>query len=527
MVRVVTSKQMREIDKIAIKAFGIPGILLMENAALQTNKILENLYPCAKNILILAGSGNNGGDGLALARILFCSGKNVDVLLLANENELTCDAKCNLDIAEKLGISIKFLKVDVELSEIENEIKNAVSNAQLVVDAIFGTGLTRHLEGRFKVAVDTLNDLSSVMGRKIPVVSLDIPSGINGENGAVLGAAVYATDTVSFGFAKMGHLFYPGKMHTGRLHVVPISLPPECADLAKVSAFTLNENEVASKLKKRLPWGHKGAFGKVAVIAGSTGMTGAACLTGTAALKSGAGIITIGIATSLNSILENKLTEIMTYPLKDTGHGTLSRDCIKSIPDFLKNKDVLAIGPGLGGGDDIYDILEYILTSQSIPIVLDADGLNSISKNLKPLISYDIPMVLTPHPGEMARLTGMSVDEVTAEPVKTACEFAKMTGKIVLLKGATSIVANPEGEVYINNTGNCGMATAGSGDVLTGVIAAIIAQNYEPFDAAVLGLFLHGYSGDEAAREKGQDSLIATDILENLAYAIKKLRSLQ
>ena len=166
MVRVVTSKQMREIDKIAIKAFGIPGILLMENAALQTNKILENLYPCAKNILILAGSGNNGGDGLALARILFCSGKNVDVLLLANENELTCDAKCNLDIAEKLGISIKFLKVDVELSEIENEIKNAVSNAQLVVDAIFGTGLTRHLEGRFKVAVDTLNDLSSVIDRK-------------------------------------------------------------------------------------------------------------------------------------------------------------------------------------------------------------------------------------------------------------------------------------------------------------------------------------------------------------------------
>lgn len=522
-MNVVTPKQMREIDKRAIEEFGIPGIILMENAALQTCRILDNLYPYVKNILILAGSGNNGGDGLALARILAGFGKNVEVLLLTSENELTCEAKFNLEIARKFQFPLKFLSSEVALSETERQIKESIGRTQLVVDAIFGIGLARPIEGRFKIAVDTLNEASHALERKIPVVSLDIPSGINGVNGAILGAAVRATDTVSFGYPKMGHFLYPGKMYTGRLHVVPISLPPESAYLAKVLSHTLDEHEAASKLKKRLPWGHKGTFGKVAVIAGSTGMTGAAYLTGIAALKSGAGIVTVAVPSTLNPILENKLTEVMTYPLKDTGHGTLSRDCIKDISDFLRDKDVLAIGPGLGGEDDIYDILEYILTNQRITIVLDADGLNHISKDLRLLIEYKDIAVITPHPGEMSRLTGLPVDEITLEPVKAACEFAKVSGAIVLLKGATSIVANPKGEIYINNTGNNGMATAGCGDVLTGIVAGLIAQKYEPFDAAVLGVFLHGLAGDEAAREKGLHSLMAGDILEGIASVIKRL----
>jgi NAD(P)H-hydrate epimerase len=518
---------MREIDKRAIEKFEISGIILMENAALQTYRIIENLYACSNNILILAGCGNNGGDGLALARILHSSGKNMEVILFASESELIGDAKLNFKIVQKLNIPIKFLNEEIAYDEAKSQIKTSISHTQLIVDALFGTGLSRPLEGHFKVAVDTLNCLVHASDRKIPVISLDIPSGINGENGSVLGSAILASDTVTFGYPKMGHFLYPGKMHTGRLHVVPISLPPKSAESAGVSIFTMNERDAAIKLKKRLPWGHKGTFGKVAVIAGSTGMTGAACLTASAALKSGAGIVTVGIPSSLNPILENKLTEVMTYPLKDTGLGSLSRDCIKDIPDFLRDKDVLAIGPGLGKEDDIYDILEYILAKHSIPIVLDADGLNHISRNLRLLIDYKAPVVITPHPGEMARLTGMTVEEVSLQPVEVALDFAKKTNVTVLLKGAASIVANPQGEVYINNTGNCGMATAGSGDVLTGIIAGLIAQKYEAYDAAVLGTFMHGLAGDEAANGKGQDSLTALDILENIPLAIKKLRLLQ
>ena len=526
-MRVVTPKQMREIDKRAIEEFGIPGIILMENAALQAQKIIEKLYPSIRKVLILAGYGNNGGDGLALARLFHSSGKAAEVLLFGNEHNLSPDAKRNLMIIERLQIPLILLKNSIKEDESRNFICDCLTRADLVVDALFGTGLSKPLEGHFKIAVDMVNDLHHVSARKIPIISLDIPSGVNGENGAVLGSAILASDTVSFGYPKMGHYLYPGKMHTGRLHVVPISLPPESADAAGVSAFTLSEGEAALKLKKRLPWGHKGTFGKVAVIAGSTGMTGAACLTATAALKSGAGIVTAAVPSSLNPILENKLTEVMTYPLKDTGHGTLSRNCVKDIPEFLKDKDVLAIGPGLGREDDIYDILEYILAGQSIPIVLDADGLNHVSKNLGLLVDYKHPVVITPHPGEMARLIGMTADEVSSQPIEIAVNFAKKTNKIVLLKGATSVVANPRGEVYINNTGNNGMATAGSGDVLTGIIAGLIAQKHEPFDAAVLGAFLHGLAGDEVVCEKGQDSLTAGDILEKIPSVIKKLRSLQ
>ncbi len=526
-MNVVTPKQSREIDKRAIEEFGIPGIVLMENAAFQTHKIIEKLYPSAIKVLILAGHGNNGGDGLALARIFHSSGKEAEVLLFGDEHNLSFDAKQNLYIIEKLQIPFVFLNSSTEEADCRRLIRDTLSRADVVADALLGTGLSKPLEGHFKIAVEILNDLSYLSARKIPVISLDIPSGISGENGSVLGAAVYASDTIAFGYPKIGHFFYPGKMHTGKLHVVPISLPPDSAEALGVSVFTLDEGEAALKLKKRLPWGHKGTFGKVAVIAGSTGMTGAACLTASAALKSGAGIVTVAVPSTLNPILENKLTEVMTYPLKDTGHGTLSRDCISDLQAFLADKDVLAIGPGLGREDDIYDILEYILTKQSIPIVLDADGLNHISKNLRLLIDCKASVVITPHPGEMTRLTGMTAEEISARPVETASEFAKKTGAIVLLKGATSIVANPEGEIYINNTGNNGMATAGSGDVLTGIIAGLIAQKYEPFDAAVLGVFIHGLAGDEAARGKGQDSLMAGDILEDMPSAIKRLRSLQ
>jgi len=525
-VRVVTPEQMRAIDANAINEYGIPGIVLMENAAIKTFSVIDSLYKNYARVLILAGVGNNGGDGLALARLLYSAGKEVHVILIGEESAITKDAGINLEIAKKLLIPLTSLGLSTPVDEVRKIVGDAINHADIIIDALFGTGLSRPLDQVCKVAVDMLNKRSGKGHRKTPVISLDIPSGINGENGAILGSAVEADDTVAFGYPKMGHLLYPGKMFTGRLHVVPISLPPESADRAKVKSFTLNESEVAMGLLQRLPWGNKGTFGKVAVIAGSTGMTGAACLSSMAALKSGAGVVTLGIPASLNPILENKLTEVMTFPLTDSGRGSLCRECTNEISVLLKDKDVCAIGPGLGRDDSIFYILKYIFINQSIPIVLDADGLNQISENLSLLKNYAKPVILTPHPGEMARLTGKSIEDIVSQPVKAALELAVKLSKIVLLKGAATIVACPEGRIYINNTGNSGMATAGSGDVLTGLIAGLLAQKYDPYFAAVYGAFVHGLAGDIAANEKGQDSLTAGDILDHMPYAIKKLRNL-
>lgn len=526
-MRVVTPTQMREIDKKAIDDYGIPGIVLMENATLQTLHFIEKNYVSAISFTILAGNGNNGGDGLALARLLFTKGKSCKVLVFGSLDSMSSDAKINFTAAEKLGISIFCISNNQEKIEIAAFLRNAISSADVVIDALFGTGLSKPLEGHFKTAVEVLYSLKSEKPCKLKVLSLDIPSGINGENGQIMGCAVFADDTVTFGYPKLGHLLYPGKQHTGKLHIAPISLPPCIAKNSEVTAFTLEETEASGLLKKRLPWGHKGTFGKAAVIAGSTGMTGAACLTANAALKSGAGTVTAAVPESLNHIFEIKLTEVMTHPLKDTGRGVFSKNCIADLQAILQDKDALAIGPGIGREDDTYDILEYIFTNLGIPIVLDADGLYHIAKNQTLLKNYKAPIVITPHPGEMARLMGLTADKISLNPIETALDFAKKANVTVALKGATSIVVNPKGDVYINKTGNCGMATAGSGDVLTGLIAGLLAQNYEAFDAAVLGTFIHGLAGDEAALEKSQDSMTAVDILEKVPFAIKKLRFLQ
>lgn len=523
-MRIVTPEQMRRIDKRAIEEFGIPGIVLMENAALQSLNILENLYPNARRVLILAGGGNNGGDGLALARLLFTSGKKVRVLFFGDEDKLPSDAKTNLEIVKNLQILLAFVnnssKEDCALL-----VHESLAHSDLVVDALFGTGFSKSLEGQYKTAVEIINDKSVLSVNDLPIVSLDIPSGVNGENGNVKTIAVKATDTIAFGYTKFGHLLYPGKMFAGKLHIVPIGLPPLSAEVVGDSAFTLTPKEAAMMLKKRLPWGHKGTFGKTFVIAGSTGMTGAACLTGMASLKTGSGIVSLAVPRTLNIVFEQKLTEIMTVPVEDTGMGAFSRNCVLELMPHIKNSDVLAIGPGIGKGEDIMEVLKYVFDNFSTPIVLDADGLNCICENLDILSRHEGQVVITPHPGEMSRLTGNPIREITANPIKTALEFAQKYSAIVLLKGAVSVVADPSGALYVNRTGNEGMATAGSGDVLTGIVAGFVSQGYDAFDAAVLASFLHGFAGDIASEQIAQDSITASDILNNLPFALKKLRN--
>ena len=517
---IVTPQEMREIDNRAIEDFGIPGIVLMENAAIRTVDLIEKEYLSIFNggkVLVLVGCGNNGGDGLAIARHLMLKGVDVETFLLFPEDRFSGDAKVNLDIYTRLGGSIQVVADEGSLLMLEETI----GYGELVVDSIFGTGIDRNIEGLIMEVVEKINHSG------IPIVAVDIPSGINGRDGKAMGAAIRANHTVSFGYAKRGHLLYPGREHIGKLHTVPISLPQDSAQAIGVKSFTINDKEMALHLKKRPGDGHKGAFGKVGVIAGSLGMTGAASLTSMAALRGGAGLVTLGCPASLVPIFQSKMTEVMTYPLEDGGIGHLNRNTISQMDEFLRDKDVLAIGPGLGLKSGSLEILRYILEEFDISIIMDADALNNISKDKELLSSYRGSIVITPHPGEMARLTGLSIEEVVASPIERAVDFAREMRITVVLKGAVTVIANPDGWIYMNPSGNSGMGTGGSGDVLTGLIAALVAQGYPPYNAAIYGCYIHGRAGDYAKEKWGETGMLAGDILEELPLVFKDIYSLK
>jgi len=517
---VVTPSQARAIDQRAIEEFMIPGIVLMENAAIKTVEVIQKCYPVnnySGKYVVLAGAGNNGGDGMAVARHLILMGRDVEVFLFSSPDRITGDAKTNFEILKKLGARIVGIERFEDLAALDEGLKGAC----LVIDALFGTGLSRDIEGIIYEAIKRLNSL------RIPVLAIDIPSGVHGESGHIMGIAVKATDTVTFGYPKQGHLLFPGREYTGKLHIVPISLPANSAQMERVSGFTLDDEEMAMQLKDRPVQGHKGTFGRVALIAGSTGMTGAAYLSAAAALRAGAGLVTLGVPASLNPILEIKLTEAMTKPLEDEGTGYLSIKGLNGIMELLVDKDVLAIGPGLGKNCDGLEILRNILGQISIPIVIDADALNHISQDMDLMLHHLGPVIITPHPGEMARLIKKSVREVIESPVEIARDVARRYDIIVLLKGATSIVAHPDGRIYFNRSGNCGMGTGGSGDVLTGLIASLVAQGYSPYDAAVYGCYIHGRAGDYARDRWGSAGMIAGDILEALPLVIRDLYALK
>ncbi|NLJ41462.1 MAG: NAD(P)H-hydrate dehydratase [Clostridiales bacterium] len=513
---VVTPEEIRAIDHRAINKFMIPSIVLMENASIRTLDVIEMEYPYlgrGSKILILAGAGNNGGDGLALSRHFLLKGFSVITALCAPEERFAGDAKINLDIYRKLGGTLISLIDENHLEYLDE----CIGEAELIVDGIFGTGLSRDIEGVILKAIDMINTSSK------PVVAVDIPTGINGEDGKVMGAGIRANHTVTFGYPKRGQLLYPGRNYTGKLHTVLISLPEDSAKALGVKTFVLDDDEIGHRLKERPKEGHKGTFGKVGVIAGSLGMAGAARLTSIAALRGGAGLVTLGCPDRLWPIFQTGIAEVMVSPLEDGGTGHLTKDAIPALNDFIEGKDVLAIGPGLGSKSDGFTILEYILGKISIPIVMDADALNHISKDINLLSNYKGSIVITPHPGEMARLTGKNVEKILQSPIESATEFARKTGTVVLLKGGTSVIAHPDGEVYLNTSGNSGMGTAGSGDVLTGLIAALVAQGYSVFEAAVYGCYIHGRAGDYAKRELGEIGMVAGDILDKLPMVFKDL----
>lgn len=511
-MRVVTPEQMKEIDNTSINDFGIPGMVLMESAAQGVVREVKNILGdiSGKTVAVLAGKGNNGGDAFAVARHLFNMGAYTKVYVFSKPDDIVGDAKTNLEILIKMGIEINEVATDEKVQE----FKDGVKWANLVVDGLLGTGLKGDVKGVMASIIELVNSCC------VPVVAVDIPSGVNGETGKVSNACIKARTTVTFGFPKVGQLIHPGCEYVGELKVVDIGIPKAAVDVTTIKSHLIDMEYVAKLLPKRRNDSNKGTYGKVLVVAGSRGMTGAASLTGLSALRSGAGLVYMAVPSSLVSIYAGTLVEAVEIPFEDGNKGCLGRESITGILEQLENIDVVAVGPGLSSGNEIAEVVYSIVKNSKVPIVLDADGINVLAKDLSVLKMLKTQMVITPHPGEMARLIGASVKEVQDDRVNVARNFSKQWGVITVLKGSRTIIASPEGDVYINATGNPGMATGGSGDVLTGIIAGLAGQGLKPLDASIAGVYLHGLCGDRIAARKGEYGLIAGDLAQEIPYVL-------
>ena len=511
----VTAAEMQQMDGETIRTFGIPGRVLMENAGRGATRVLFEKFPAVrdKRLAILAGRGNNGGDGFVVARYAAQQGVSVVVYLLAEADRVTGDARANLDLLPPLDVPV------VEIPDAQHlaDRKIAMAHHDIWVDAVFGTGLNSDIRGHYRDAIDLVN------GFKRPVLAVDIPSGINADNGRICGSCLRADTTATFAFPKIGHAVFPGKQYTGNLEVIDIGIPPHIADAVAPRQRLTTAAAVSRSLVRRAPDAHKGDTGHLLVVAGSTGKTGAAVMACEAAMRTGAGLVSLGAPASLNAILETMLVEVMTVPLAETAAGNLSHEAGDQVAQQLPGKRCLAIGPGLGTDADTGRLVHRLLDGCNIPLVIDADGLNLIAGRTELFKKIKAPAVLTPHPGEMARLTGLSTSEVQRDRVGCARNFAAATGTIVVLKGAATVIAAPDGQVHVNPTGNPGMASGGMGDVLTGIIAGLITQGYAPEMSAVAGVYLHSAAADALASAGTPVGYLASELLDQVPEQLGRL----
>jgi NAD(P)H-hydrate epimerase len=504
-MKVVTALEMAEIDRLTIEEYGIPSLLLMERAALGVCKHIINSD--VKNIIILAGPGNNGGDGVAVGRILKNKSFNVKIFQPFSEEKLSANCKIQIEIAKKYGVAI-FNRYPTE---------SELSHATLLVDALFGTGLKKIIDGDLAKLINLINSLNKT------VIAVDIPSGVSADNGEILGYAIKATLTVTFGLPKRGHILFPGREFVGKLIVEDIGFPSELTKSEKLKVSLIEKDLVHSLIPKRHLYSHKGNYGHVLVIAGSVGKTGAALMCGKSALRAGAGLVTMAVPAALKIIFQSKVLEEMVLPLPCTTQ-TLSKEAIKGIEKFIyEQADVVAFGPGVGVNEDTEEILKFLLLNSPCPIVIDADGITLLVNNIKLLEKAKTETVITPHPGELSRLIKLPVKEIEKDRIDITQKVAKDLNTVVVLKGVPTVISNPLGNTFINTTGNPGMATGGAGDVLTGIIASFIGQGLKALDASIVGVYVHGLSGDIASKKKGYHGLIAGDLIDNIPSAIKEL----
>lgn len=508
-MRLLSAKEMAAVDRRAIENLGIPGMVLMENASVGVADAIGERFGGARSVVIFCGPGNNGGDGLALTRILEARGYHVRSFLVLGSKVPAGDAGLQLEILRRAGREVTELTSETDL---EPAIDLAAS-ADLVVDALFGTGLTRGLEGHFAELVTSLDRLP------VPVVAVDLPSGLNGSSGEIPGPYLTADLTVTFAAPKIAQVMPPACAAVGELAVVDLGIPPELVEEAPGRLHLLTLEDVRAMGRGAALDAHKGTQGHVLVVAGSTGKSGAAILSSRAAVRGGAGLVSVAVPSSLLSFLEQGSVESMTLPLAETSGGCLATTAFEQLLRHAQGKSVLALGPGLGAEPTVRDGVWRLLEGSDLPIVLDADGLNALGGDLDRLSQRGAPTLLTPHPGEAARLLGISSADVQADRLAAASRLASAGGAFVALKGFRTVIAEPDGELWINATGSAALATGGSGDVLTGWVAALVAQGYDPASALKIGVYVHGLAGERVAEQLGIAGTSAGDLPVAMAKA--------
>ncbi len=533
-MKLPNAAEMRGLDQSAINDFHIPGIVLMENAGLGTVQMMEKELGSPSNsfALIFIGPGNNGGDGLVIGRHLHQRGCKPIFFFLVDPDKLTGDAAANMAIVKKLRLPFHIIDTVGRVQTLPVLYKQFINQGNpcyAVIDAMFGTGLARPVNDQFAEVVKFINYSDSVRG--IPVISVDIPSGLDSDNGKILGTCIRASYTATYGCPKPGHVLHHGPEFSSAISVIDIGIPPEAMARAKITTELLDMALASSLVTplKRVDNAHKGTHGHLAVLAGSTGKTGAATLAVKGALRSGAGLISLFTPPDLNSIYEATLIEAMTIPLPNSISIPGSSD-FAFIQQHILGKKAAIIGPGIGTDPDTSKLVLKLYQTVTLPMVLDADALNILAMNRKNMPSPAGPRIFSPHPGEMARLLGCSIDAIRDNRMKAAKEACRIYSNgrkdcIMILKGAGTIVTSSSGLTYINTSGNPGMATGGMGDVLTGIIGALLCQNMDVESAAAAGVFLHGMAGDKLYDDTGF-GYTASELGDGIPGCIKQLLSI-
>jgi len=511
-MKLAINSEMKRLDEMAINDYELQSAILMENAgAAVAAEVLTKEE--VKQVTIVCGTGNNGGDGFVIGRHLYNKGISIKVFVIGNMKDIAGDALVNLNILRKMDLSIENIK---ELNNLMR-LEKAVKACDLVIDAVFGTGYKGTLEEPHVSVFKIINENSTL------TLSVDMPSGVSGDTGAADEHAILANETITFTIPKCGNILYPGSRNNGELLVRDIGIPIGLVEDMKLKRNIISEASVMDFFPWRKKYSHKGDYGRVHLIAGSTGLTGAAILSCKGALRSGIGLLKLYIPESLAMLITHSVPEAITIPLQEVRKGVIGITHFERILEDSQSADVIAIGPGCGNTAETSELVRRIIQELDKPVVIDADGLNGISRNVDILLEKKSKVVMTPHPGEMSRLIGISTEEINQRPLEIAREYARKWDVVLVLKGARTVVAAPNGDVYVNTTGNSGMATAGSGDVLTGIISGFIAQGLTPLEAARLGVYVHGRSGDSAAEYKGEFGLLAGDIVEGLIYTMKEM----
>lgn len=517
-MKLVTSEQMKNIEKKAMENLNIPSVILMENAAIGvSNRCMEYLeFKKSKKVVIFAGAGNNGGDGFAAARQLYTNNINITVIFTGDINKTTTDCRLNYDIALNIGINI----ININELSISDDIPVLVREADVVIDALIGTGLKNELKSCLKQLVNAIN----INTKSNYVISVDCPTGINSDTGSINGACIRADETITFHYPKIGLFLYPASGFVGEIYISDISIPKN-EEFDKDLCFNmLTENEAAKMMPLRNGDSNKGCFGKTIVFAGSENMTGAAVFVCTAIYKTGAGIVNACVVKRVAEVIQNLVPETVISLLPDKD-GMLCSDSFEIIKDKLNNVNVISIGSGIGQSDETDKFIYNVLKTAEVSLIIDADALNSISKNISILNEVKSECIITPHIKEMSRLTGLTVEEIKNNPINTAVEFSKKYNVITVLKDSRTVITNQYGDVYINTTGNSSMAKGGTGDCLAGVISGLLSQGVNAYSSAVLGCYINGKAAEYASSNLSNYGVMARDILNSIPYVIKELKN--